>query len=222
MILKVISKKKETKNITSLLFEKPVGFSFYSGQYLDIELKTDDRFKVRAFSISASPTEDFLMISPKKGVSKFKKDLYKLKVGDKISSSHPAGTFILDENEKAVFIAGGIGITPFRSIIKYIFDKKIKTPIALIYSNSDKNFPFKKELDTWKKAYPKLAIHYIVTRKDGRLTEKKLSSILRTANYRLPIYYLAGPPKMVDDLEKMLISMGVEETNIRTDRFDGY
>jgi len=223
MILKVLNKKAETKDIFSLILEKPEGFRFYPGQYLDIELPVNDSLgNTRAFTISSSPSEDFLMITTKKGISQFKKTLYKLKAGDKINSSHPAGTFTLDETESAVFLAGGIGITPFRSIIKYALDQNLKTPITLIYSNSDNNFLFKKELDSWKKVYPKLTIYYIVTSKDSRLNAQKLRSILHTTNYLLPIHYLAGPPAMVDDFESMLLNLRVDPTNIRTDRFDGY
>ena len=224
MLLKILNKKRETINVFSLILEKPENFSFYPGQYLDIELPVNDPLgNTRAFTISSSPSEDFLMITTKKGISQFKKTLYKLKAGDKISASHPAGTFILDETESAVFLAGGIGITPFRSIIKYALDQKLSTPITLLYSNSDNNFLFKKELNQWQKLYPKesfahpkLKIHYVVTDKDGRLTSAKLRSIVNS------IYYLAGPPKMVDDFESMLLNLRVDPTNIRTDRFDGY
>lgn len=216
MILKVLDKKKGS-NCFSLILEKPKNFSFYPGQYLDIELLANDPLgNVRAFTISSSPTEDFLMITTKKGISKFKKALEKLRAGDKISTSHPAGTFTLDETESAVFLAGGIGSTPFRSMLKYAVDQKLSTPITLIYSNSDNDFLFKKELNLWQKQYPSLTIHYVVTGRDGRLDQEKFSRVTDS------IYYLAGPPKMVDDFEKMLLMLGVDSTNIRTDRFDGY
>lgn len=217
MILRVLNKKTEGKSSLSLIFEKPKGFDFYPGQYLDIKLPVKDpNGDTRAFTISSSPAEDFLMITPKKGISNFKKALEKLNVGDAISSSHPAGTFILDESSPAIFIAGGIGITPFRSIIKYALDQKLKAPITLIYSNSDQNFLFKNELDQWQKLYPKLSIIYHNTSIKGRLTS------LPNINYHSPIYYLAGPPKMVDDFEKILLEMGIDGVNIRYDRFDGY
>lgn len=217
MILKVLDKRQETKDIFSLILEKPKGFNFYPGQYLDIELLADDPSgNVRAFTISSSPTEDYLMITTNKGVTSFKKFLEKLKAGDQINASHPAGTFTLDETEEAVFLAGGVGITPFRSMLKYALDQKLSTPITLIYSNSDNNFLFKKELNLWQKQYPSLTIHYVVTGRDGRLDQEKFSPITDS------IYYLAGPPKMVDDFENMLLILGVDSTNIRTDRFDGY
>lgn len=224
MLLKVTKKKLEIENVFSLILEKPEDFNFYPGQYLDVELPVKDKHgNTRAFTISSSPTEDFLMITTKrggifdKGVTPFKKAMERLKKGDLITTSHPVGTFTLDETENAVFIAGGIGITPFRSIIKSVVDQKLSAPITLIYSNSDQNFLFKRELNKWQKNYPKLEITYINTAKAGRL--KTLNT-----KYLIPntIYYLAGAPKMVDDSEKMLLGLGVDETSIRTDRFDGY
>lgn len=211
MNLKVVKRRIE-RDCFSLIFEKPKGFSFYAGQYLDIQLGDD----TRAFTISSSPIEDFLMITTKRGISDFKKTMEKLKPGNTITTSHPAGTFTLDETESAVFIAGGIGITPFRSMIKYAVSSKINTPITLIYSSSDNNFLFKKELDEWQDWYGGLDIEYINTSKQGRLTH------LPSTIYHLPIYYLAGSPSFVDDMEKILLEMGLDEINIRYDRFDGY
>lgn len=208
-----ITAKQDFGNYFSLIFEKPLGFYFYPGQYLDYELEKD----TRAFTISTSPTEDFLMLTAKKGPSEFKKALSKLKPGSEITTSHPVGTFILDESSPAVFIAGGIGITPFRSMIKYALDQKLKTPITLIYSNSDDNFLFKQELDKWKQHLPKLNIIYHNSTKNGRLTT------LSPKPYPLnPIYYLAGSHGFVDNMEKILIELGVDQSNIRYDRFDGY
>lgn len=212
MVLKVIEKKLEVNNCFSLILEKPQGFSFYAGQYLDVKLDDDSR----TFTISASPTESYLMVTTTRGISDFKKAMAALKPGDTITTSHPVGTFILDETEPAVFIAGGIGITPFRSIIKYALDQKISTPITLLYSHSDDNFLYKEELENWKKSLPDLTIIYHNSSQNGHLTH------LPSTIYHLPIYYLAGSPSFVDDMEKILLELGVEEVNIRYDRFDGY
>ncbi len=217
MILKVIDKKKESEDAFSLILEKPKNFSYYPGQYLDIELPVNDPLgNTRAFTISSSPTENYLMITPKKGVSKFKKKLESLKTGDSITCSHPAGTFTLDELSPAVFIAGGIGVTPFRSMIKYAVDQRLSISITLVYSSSDGSYLFKEELILWQKTYPKLSITYHHTENSGHLY---LDSKFRIFD---SIYYLAGPPKMVNSTEKMLLKLGVDAINIRYDRFDGY
>lgn len=215
--------KKEANNTFSLILEKDKNFTFYPGQYLDIELPVKDPIgKTRILSISSSPSEDFIMLTYKTGITPFKKRLQTLKAGSLISSSHPAGTVVIDDSSPLVLMPGGIGIAPHRSMIKWAVDRKLNLPITLIYSNSDEDFIFKKELDLWVKQYPKLTIHYIVTSKNGHLTKDKLYSMLPTTNYQLQIYYLAGPPKMVDDFEAILLKLGIDPTSIRTDRFDGY
>lgn len=218
--------KKEAKNTFSLILEKDKNFTFYPGQYLDIELPVQDPIgKTRILSISSSPSEDFIMLTYKEGISPFKKRLQTLKVGGLISSSHPAGTVVIDDSSPLVLMPGGIGIAPHRSMIKWAVDRKLNLPITLIYSNSDDDFIFKKELDLWVKQSAgwrtKLTIHYIVTSKNGHLDSEKLLKLLPTNNSEL-IYYLAGPPKMVDDFEAILLKLGIDPTSIRTDRFDGY
>lgn len=217
MNLKVLKNQLVGNTAFSLILEKPENFHFYAGQYLDIELPIEDKDgATRAFTISSSPSEEFLMITPKKGISPFKKFLEKLKAGDYIATSHPAGTFTLDESTSAVFIAGGIGITPFRSIIKYALDNKITTPITLIYSNSDPDFLFKEELEEWKKDLSNLKVIYITTSLDGHLTH------IPYTKYHIPIFYLAGSHSFVNNMAQILTNSGVDETNIRYDRFDGY
>ncbi len=223
MLLRLSSIRKITPGVESFIWDKPAGFSFYPGQYLDYKLPiSDPNGDTRAFTISASPTEDFLMLTTREGQSVFKKKLFALKPGETIDSSHPAGTFILDETSPAVMIAGGIGITPFRSMIKYAFDKKLTTPINLIYSNSDDDFPFGEELKTWQKSLPNLKIQWINTSQEGLLDKEKLQQLFSKYNIQNTIYYLAGPPKMVDSFDQILQSLDIDKTNIRYDHFDGY
>lgn len=224
MQLKVLEKMQDTKNSFSLILEKPKGFSFYPGQYLDIELPVSNHLgKTRIFSISSSPSEDFIMLTYKTGISPYKQSLQNLRPGDFVNSSHPAGTVVIDDSSPAVLMPGGIGIAPHRSMIKWAVDRKLNLPIAVIYSNSDEDFIFKQELDQWIRQYPKLTMHYLVTSKEGRFNEEKLKQILNSKFLiHNSIYYLAGPPKMVDDFEKILLDMGIDSTSIRTDRFDGY
>ena len=225
MNLKVIKSQKINKTTFTVFFSKPKDFLFYAGQYLDYELVdiNDPLGNTRAFTISASPTEDYLRITTRIGKSVFKKNLIKMKIGDTISASHPAGTFTLDEKTPAVMIAGGIGITPFRSMIKYALDQKLKTPITLIYLNPDDEFVFKEDLDKYQPNLKNLTIHYMNTTKTGHLDEHKFLKIINHKSLFLnQIFYLAGPPKMVGSFEKMLLELEVAKDNIRYDHFDGY
>lgn len=223
MTLKLVTTKEEAPGVRSFIFRKPLEFTFYPGQYLDYRLPvTDSGDYSRTFTIATSPTEDFLMLTTKARESSFKEKLFNLRPGDEIESSHPAGTFILDETSPAVMIAGGIGITPYRAMIKYALDKKLTIPLTLIYSNSDDNFPFREELETWQQNLPNLTIHWVNTSQNGLLDKEKLFSL--TTDYQLPatIFYLSGPPKMVDSFDAILQSLGVEKENIRYDHFGGY
>lgn len=216
MILTVKRVKRETQGCFSVIFKKPKNLNYYPGQYLTVKYQKVQR----EFTIASSPTENFLMITTRSGLSPLKKFLANLKPEDKLESDHPAGTYILDTRSPAVIICGGIGITPARSMIKYALDNKLSIPISLIYSNSDEHFIFKKELDKLERQYSKLVIHYIVTSKTGRLNITKLTTIVTSLVNK--IFYLAGPPKMVDNFEEILLKLDVDSTNIRTDRFDGY
>lgn len=212
--------KKETPGVISLIFDKPEDFFYYPGQYLDIKLPVNDPFgDTRAFTISSSPTENFLMISFKKGITPFKKYLETLKIGNEVEVSHPAGTFTLDESEPAVFIAGGIGITPFRSIMKYAYDNQLTTPMELIHSNSSEEFPFKDEIKQFQKTLSRLNVRYINSSQNDRIDSETLNSYLLNLN---SIFYISGSETFIVDIKKHLIKMGVEEFNIRTDSFDGY
>ncbi len=220
MKLKVTSLRHETKNTLSILFEKPKGFAFYPGQYLDIELPIKDPLETtRIFSLSSSPSEDFLMITYNLGITPYKQQLRRLQPGDIIKSSHPAGTVVIDDSSPLVMIAGGVGIAPHRSMLKWAVDRQLDLPITLIYSSSDEII-FKKELDLWQKQLPSLTIHYIITSKNGRLNQTKLATIVE--HFGNQIFYLAGPPGLVDDFENILLNLRVDSVNIRTDRFDGY
>lgn len=249
MQLKVLQIRSETKDSHSIIFEKPGDFSFYPGQYLDIALKLSsppplsfpprrwrgklrrESIQSRIMSISSSPSEDFLMITYKEGMSPYKRQLRELQSGDTVESTHPAGTVVIDDSAPIVMLAGGIGIAPHRSMIKWAVDRKLNLPITLIYSNSDDDFIFKKELYSWQKQYPKLIIHYVVTNHGSHLDEAKLKLFLNSQKSKdfsskflilNSTFYLAGPPAMVDDFENILLNLRVDSVNIRTDRFDGY
>jgi ferredoxin-NADP reductase len=221
MILKVLENRKDTKNAFSIVFQKPDNYYFYPGQYIDLILPVKDSLgNNRTFSFSSSPTENTLVLTAKKGITPYKKYMKNIKIGEEFETTHPIGTFTLDESSEAVFIAGGVGIAPFRSNIKYALDQKLKTKITLIYSNSDKNFPFRNELDLWQKQLPDLTIFYLISSQEGRLDKDKLLKMV--ANFKMPIYYLAGPPGLVYSLQEILLNLGIDSTNIRIESFDGY
>lgn len=232
MILKLLGKKRETPEVESFIFEKPANFEFIAGQYLKFNLEhsgADERGTRRYFSISASPHEKFLMITTKyipDTASTFKSWLNNLSVGETIEADGPRGQFTFQDTGETVFIAGGIGITPFRSILLDLNYKKLQPKITLLYSNRTQNILFKQLLDEISPANPNLKIVYTVTDDPtwpGEKSQINPDFINKyIPNIQKPIFYVSGPEPMVEAMSKMLTEMGVPEDHFKQDFFPGY
>lgn len=214
-------KEQITKDAYKFYFKKPSLFQFVAGQYLKMKLpikKPDSRGNSRYFTISSSPTEKDLCIITKIGRSTFKQTLNTLKPGDKIQMRGPWGDFVLSEKEKrkVIFLAGGIGLTPFRSILKYVSDTTLKTSIIMLNSYKDeKQAMLSSVLDEFTNL-PGFKLKIILERITVDLLQKELD--LKRPN----IYYISGPEKMVNGLALRLRKIGISEENIKIDDFPGY
>lgn len=220
MKLKLIRKRVEAGNVITFIFEPDKNFSWRAGQYLIYNLeheKKDLRGKMRFFTISSPPFTKTPSITTRieKKPSSFKKHLNNLKIDGSIDAKGPDGDFIIeDKNKNYVFIAGGIGITPFHSILMQLKNDRIDPNILLLYQNKDKNIVFKKELD--KLNLKNLKIEYLVGKKiDG----DKVRSI---KGFRSKKFYVSGPEPMVESIEKTLDDLGVPKKNQYYDYFSGY
>src|SRR5579859_1130270 len=129
---------------TRVRFEKPMGWTFKAGQYLDMTLldpsETDSEGNVRSFSIASAPHEDTLMVATRMRDTAFKRVLRTMPLGTAVKIEGPSGDLILqnDFTRTAAFLAGGIGITPFRSIVHWAAKDKLSNRIVLFYSNRDR------------------------------------------------------------------------------------
>ncbi len=221
MVLK--EKVQVASGIWNYVFTTDQKLIFHPGQYLEWTLShphPDVRGNRRYFSIASSPTEANLTFGTKfsDSGSSFKKYLSIMRPGEKIVASQLAGDFTLpqDVNQKCVFIAGGIGITPYRSIIKYLLDIGQSRPIILFYSCSTSiEFAY---TDVFKQAQKKLGIKTIY--QVGRIDEQMIRSEIE--DYRQRLFYLSGPHSMVDAFENLLLQMGVNRRQIKIDFFPGY
>jgi len=192
-----------------------------AGSWVDIRFPSAEFPVGKTYSFSSSPTEPDLMISFKKGISKFKQALVAVKPGDTmVTTQHGSKGFILDKYSPAVLIAGGIGIAPFRSMIKELIDSKQRCQITLVYFNRNDDFPFKHELNEWQKELAGFKIIYAANSDGQKVNKAKV--LQATPRIYQSIYYIAGPPGMVESIEHTLIDMGVKTENIRLDSFDGY
>lgn len=234
MKLKLVKKVEEAPDTVSFFWQTESKVNFAPGQYYYYTLPKlnypDERGDTRHFTISVSPTEgELLRLTTRiRKASGYKMTLTELPIGAEISGRGPQGEFVLDSlaknNKVNVFLAGGIGITPFRSMIKYYIDKKLSIPMYLIYSNSDSNFVFKDEIDSWTSKHDWLKVKYVNTSQEGRIDLSKLTSCIR--NWKLDIgdlhFWLVGPPTFVNALEEVLQKMDVKENQIDSEKFVGY
>lgn len=229
--------KKETVASETMAFhwEKPDGFEFKAGQFGDFTLinpsETDAEGNTRAFSFVNAPSEDGLVTATRMRDSAFKRVLKDLPEGSEVKLDAPHGNFTLHKTEStpAVFIIGGIGITPIRSMIVEALHQKTSHDLTLFYSNNtpddaafqsdfndladdNENFKFvpvmtNTDSDEWSGESG-----YI----DADMLKRHVSDITK------PIYYLAGPADMVQAMYKMLVEAGANEDNIRAEEFSGY
>lgn len=237
LVLFLKEKIKLSPDTYDFVFNLNKNFSFTPGQYLEWTLgfkNPDSRGNRRYFTIASSPTEKDLRIGIKfyPNSSSFKKTLFSLNKGDKIIAGNLTGDFVLpkDTNKKFIFILGGIGITPFRSIAKYLLDNNKKISAVVFYSNKSKSdIVYKDLLD---EAESKLGVKIIYNLTDlenipkdwkgekGRLDKDLIKKY--ASDYKERIFYLSGPHAMVSGFEEVLYKMGVKPTNIKKDFFPGY
>ncbi len=232
-----LKKEQLTEDTYSFYFDRPSDFQFEPGQYLRLTLDIvdpDERGNKRMFTISSSPTEkDHLTITTRIIQSSFKKTLHALTANTPVTIFGPLGRFVLNEQELAprVFLAGGIGITPFHSMIRYAADKNLSIPITLFtsFKNADE-VVFREELKEIIQKHSRFELVETVTRPEegkkpwdghvGRVDAEWIKQ--NVANISSSLFYISGPGKMVDALSEVVQSLDVDQEKIRTEKFPGY
>jgi glycine betaine catabolism B len=221
--LTLVMKKEEAPGVVSFVFSSIELTTWRAGQYLHYYLKheADNRGQDRYFTISSAPYEQVVMLTTRfsEKSSSFKKALRELQPGQTIYADELGGDFVVeDPNQEMIFIAGGIGITPYRSIVLDLAHRGLPVKATLFYSGRDGNFPFVKELERLARVYLTFNIHYVISPK--RIGEDDL---LRAASsVQPPVYYVSGPEPMVESYAAMLQEMGVADSHIKLDYFPGY
>lgn len=235
LILKKITKL--TPDIYDFTFMPDQKIDFKPGQYMEWTLEhaaQDSRGIRRYLTIASPPTEENMSLGIKfyQNPSSFKKTLLEMKPGQKIIASQLAGDFILpkDKNKKLVFIAGGIGVTPFRSMIEYLLNKNEKRPIVLLYSNWKINdIAYKEDFDRAERQLGIKVVYSIANLPEivpenlncrGLLCEKDI--IKEVPDYKERLFYISGPSLMVNAFVNYLLKIGVMRRNIKTDYFPGF
>jgi ferredoxin-NADP reductase len=235
--VKLKGREQVAEGTIAFRFERPAEWQFKAGQSVDMTLvnppETDSEGNTRAFSIASAPQEDTLMIATRMRNTAFKRVLRALPLGSAVKIEGPFGNLTLHNNatKTAVFLAGGIGITPFRSIIVRAAREKMSHRIFLFFTNRrPEDAPFLEELQGLERENPNYRLIATMTEMQKSnhpwngerelINKEMLSRYLKGAPS--PIYYIAGPPGMVKGVHEILNQMQVDDDDIRTEEFAGY
>ena len=234
---KLLRREEVAEGTMAFHFEKPSGFKFKAGQFADVTLidppETDAEGNTRTFSIASSPFENELVFTTRMRDTAFKRSLKKVPLATEATISSAAGSFTLHKNraKPAVFLAGGIGITPFLSILRQAHHDRLPHKLYLFYSNRrPEDAPFLDTLQNLEKTNPNFHLICTMTEMSKSKKEWKGEVVVidremlsrHLATLQGPIYYSAGPPAMVAGMKAMLVGAGVDEDDIRTEDFAGY
>ncbi len=235
LLLKLEEKRTIAKDTVEFIFSTAKKPWFLAGQYLEWTLphaSEDNRGIRRYFTIASAPTEDSIRLGIKFNTpsSSFKTHLAKMKVGETITASQLGGNFVLPKSTSTplVFVAGGIGVTPFRSMLQYAMDQKSDQPITLFYCNKTAaDIAYKEFLASATEALNLTPVHVLSddatnseATEHGFINKTMVEKYVK--NHQDAIYYLSGPSGMVDAYKKMLTEMGIKRSKIKTDYFPGF
>ena len=231
--LRCLRRTHEAENASSFLFEPEAAIEYQAGQYLRYTLShpdPDQRGVSRTFTLSSFPAEPHLMFTTRLSdpPSTFKHALAHLQPGAPLQASGPFGRFVYTPSDMpAVFIAGGIGITPFRSILGDLAARGDRPDVTLLYSNRTSDIPFRAFLDSLLPDWPQLRVVYTVTRPDddwrglrGRIdsafVQQQVSDLERSC------FFVSGPTALVDGIRGVLGAMDVDSSRVMYESFPGY
>jgi glycine betaine catabolism B len=254
-----LTEKQEVKgtDIMTFKFTKEGYPEYKAGQFAFFPLdnvNNDSRGPVRHFSLASSPTEDALIISTRIRDTPYKQRLSTIQECAQVEVSKPQGNFVLhdDYSKHTIFLSGGIGVTPFRSMIKYATDKQLPVKITMFDSNrSQQNILYKDEFDKWAAQDKNLKIVYTITEEEkgreqeqhgmtdasgsttetkgnwngerGRIDRTMIERHLSKEEISNAIFYICGPPGMISALEDLLKKQfQIPEERIKVEEFTGY
>ncbi len=236
LMLTLKERIKVANNTYNFVFQSDEVFSFKPGQYLEWTLeheKPDSRGNRRYFTIASSPTEKEIIMGVKfyDRPSSFKESLGKMNLGDIVVASQLAGDFVLPKNkdEKLAFIAGGIGVTPFRSMVKCLVDTDEKRDIVLFYSNNTEADIAYKNIFDFAERQLGIKMVYTLTGQDVSPSWRGKRGLIdaetikqNTPDYLDRTFYISGPNAMVVTFKALLREMGIRKHKIKTDYFPGF
>jgi len=232
---KLVKRETIARDTMAFYWEKPADFSFVAGQFCDITLidppEIDEEGSIRGFSFVHAPFEDYLVTATRMRDTAFKRVIKDMPLGSEVKMDAPYGDYKLHKTETtpAVFLIGGIGATPVRSIVAQATHDKTAHSLTLLYSNkTPEDAAFTADFEGFAAENPNFTFVPVYTDvtdeawtgERGYIDADKLRKYV--PDLAAPIYYLSGPAGMVAAMRKLLIEVGANEDNIRTEEFSGY
>lgn len=235
---RTVEARPETASVTTFDFQIVERLDYRPGQIIILELTEieDRRGAQRPFTLSSSPTEaDRISITTKMTGSTYKKTLQDIAesagdVAGRVKLEGPQGDFTLDTKRPALMIAGGIGVTPFRSMIRHACDRAEGHVITLLYSSETVDeIVFREELDSLAEDNDWLTVIYTVTQpgsgswsgRTGRIDADLIAE--HAGRLDRPVYYVCGPPEMVGAMDRILEDeLAIPDADRRSEKFSGY
>ena len=225
MKLILVDRRSETEDVTSFIFRSDAPLKWQAGQFLHYSLPhadPDERGVSRYFTIASAPFEGQVMLTTRFATergSSFKRALRKLPLGAAVDAGEPDGDFVVgDLDHEHIFIAGGIGVTPFRAILLDLDHRELPINATLLYANRNPDFVYKAEMDRLAGRHPRLVVRYLVS--PERVTQSSIRGV--SADLAKPIFHVSGPEPFVEALGTMLTGLGVPDGQVKSDFFPGY
>ncbi len=234
MLLEIVDVRKETESVKTFRFRPDKPMDFNPGQFVQLTREIDGEKVTRSYSVSSSPSrrEYFEITFKVYPEGKFSPVLWKMGKGDTIKASGPMGMFCFDECrcKNLVFIAGGTGIAAFSGMVRHTVEDGLDYNITLIYSARNPGcIIFRDEFFSLAEKSDKFRFVVTITRpwtseekwdgRTGRMDAEFLEETIKGDMNRDSMFYLCGPPKMVESVHGMLEKIGVKEERIKSERW---
>ncbi len=233
LVLTLEAIEKQAVDTYDFIFRAPRKLAFRAGQYLEWTLPlehADNRGNRRYFTVASAPTEDSVRLGVKfyRDSSAFKRQLAAMRPGHTIHAAQLAGDFTLParRDAKLAFVAGGIGITPFRSMLQYLIDRGEQRPITVLYATETQtDIAYADVLDAARRELGIRTFHAVARdagpgQYPGYIDERMVRAAV--PDFRERTFYVSGPQAMVKALRGMLQHMGVPRSRIKVDYFPGF
>ena len=233
-VLEVVARTPDIKSFRFDVSDRN-DVAYEAGQYCFVSINVDGREVEQHFSLSSAPTETaragYLEFTKRITASAYSQALERLRKGDPARLRGAAGNFVLPQDErKLAFLTGGIGITPLRSMVRYIVDRDLPYDVVLLYANRTREgIAFRDELDEIARARDDIRLEHVLsapdvppdwTGKRGHITAEMVAELIPDHSGR--VFYISGPLRLVTALEEQLSAIGVPRQQVKRDYFPGY